>query len=163
MHPEGHSEELVSFVEEIGLFYEDLGLTRIWGRVLGYLLVCEPDAQSAEELAQVLHVSRGSISMTTKALVRAGMVERQTVRGDRRTYFRIRPEAWTEVFEEQIRSAARMRELAEQGLGLLDNEAAERRRRLEQLQEFTAFYEREIPALLARWRTEHQQNIQQDA
>jgi hypothetical protein len=50
-----------------------------------------------------------------------------------------------------------MRELAEQGLGLLDNEAPERRYRLEQLQEFTAFFEREIPALLTRWRNEHQQ------
>ncbi|MDQ3885456.1 MAG: MarR family transcriptional regulator [Actinomycetota bacterium] len=157
MHPEGHVEELVNFVEEVGLFYEDAGMPRLWGRVLGYLLVCEPDLQSAEQLAQVLHVSRGSISMCTKALVRTGMVERQTLRGDRRTYFRIRPEAWTGVFEDQIRSTARLRELAQQGLGLLGNQPPERLRRLEQLQEFTAFYEREIPALLARWRSEHQQ------
>lgn len=158
MQAQGRVEEVVSFVEEVGLFYEDLGLTRIWGRVLGWLLVCEPDYQSAEDLARVLHVSRGSISMSTKALVRAGMVERQTLRGDRRTYYRIRPEAWTGVFEEQIRSTARMRELAEQGLGLLNGEPAERRRRLEQLQDFTVFYEREIPALLARWQSERRQD-----
>ncbi len=159
MQAQGRVEELVSFVEEVGLFYEDLGLTRIWGRVLGWLLVCEPDFQSAEDLAEVLHVSRGSISMSTKALVRAGMVERQTLRGDRRTYYRIRPEAWTGVFENQTRVLAQLRELAEQGLGLLNGEPAERRRRLEELRDFMEFHEREVPALLARWQSEHRQAL----
>jgi DNA-binding transcriptional regulator GbsR (MarR family) len=158
MQAQDRVEELTSFVEEVGLVYEDLGLTRIWGRVLGYLLVCEPDYQSAEDLAEVLHSSRGSISMSTKSLVRGGMVERQTLRGDRRTYYRIRPGAWTVVFEDQTRVVARLRELAEQGLGLLNGEPAERRRRLAELQDFMAFYEREVPALLARWQSERRQD-----
>lgn len=157
MHAEGRGEELASFVEEVGLVYEDLGLTRIWGRVLGWLLVCEPDLQSADDLAEVLHASRGSISMSTKSLVRAGMVERQTLRGDRRTYYRIRPGGWTAVFEDQTRVIARLRELAEQGLGLLNGEPAERRRRLAELQDFMEFYEREIPPLMARWKSQRHQ------
>jgi DNA-binding transcriptional regulator GbsR (MarR family) len=155
MPAEDRAEELARFVEEIGLFYEDLGLTRLWGRVLGWLLVCQPGFQSAEDLANVLHASRGSISMSTKALVRAGMVERRALRGDRRTYYRIRPDAWSAMFEEQTRMVARLRKLAEQGLGLLRTDPPERRRRLEELQDLTAFYEGEIPALLARWDREH--------
>ncbi len=116
MHAKSRDEDLVSFADTVGLFYEDLGLPRAWGRVLGWLLVCEPEYQSAEDLATVLHASRGSISMATRSLIRAGSVERHTKRGDRRTYYRIRPGAWTNVFEQHIRTTRRLRELAISGV-----------------------------------------------
>ena len=139
MKEESRAEELGSYADEIGLWYEELGAPRIWGRVLGWLLVCEPDFQSAEGLATALHASKGSISMATKALTRAGMVERQTLRGDRRTYYRIRPGAWTTVFEEQTRTATKLRELAERGLELLNRAPGEDRRCLAELHDLTAF------------------------
>ena len=151
MHAEGRDEELVSFADTVGLFYEDLGLPRAWGRVLGWLLVCEPDYQSAEDLVTVLHASRGSISMATRSLIRAGSVERQTKRGDRRTYYRIRPGAWTNVFEQNIQTTRRLRELAKQGLELLNRDSPARGSRLQELHDLTTFYERESLALLAEW------------
>jgi len=69
MKVEHADDELVSFADEMGMFYEDLGLPRAWGRVLGWLLVCDPESQSAEDFANVLHGSRGSVSMTTRALI----------------------------------------------------------------------------------------------
>lgn len=151
MDVEGLVEELGGFADDIGLCYEELGFPRVWGRVLGWLLVCQPDSQSAEELATALHASRGSISMATQALVRAGMIERQTLRGDRRTYYRIRSGAWASVFEDQTRIATKLRELAERGVTLLNGKPAERRNRVEELQDLAAFYEQESPALLTRW------------
>jgi DNA-binding transcriptional regulator GbsR (MarR family) len=151
MDVEGPDEELGSFADDVGLSYEELGFPRAWGRVLGWLLVCQPDFQSAEELATALHVSKGSISMATQALVRAGMVERQTLRGDRRTYFRIRPGAWVFVIEEQTRNATKLRELAGRGLKLLNGEPGGRRHRLEELHNLMALYEQETSVLLARW------------
>jgi DNA-binding transcriptional regulator GbsR (MarR family) len=151
MHTEGRHDELVSFAEVIGLYYEDLGLPRTWGRVLGWLLVCEPEDQSAEDLAAVLHASRGSISMATRSLIRMGCVERQTKRGDRRTYYRIRPGAWTTVFEQQAQTVTKLRRLAKQGLDLLQGEPGERSGRLHELHALTSFYERESLALLAQW------------
>jgi DNA-binding transcriptional regulator GbsR (MarR family) len=144
-------KELVSFADEIGLFYEDIGLPRAWGRVLGWLLVCEPDSQSAEDLAAVLHASRGSISMATRTLIHMGSVERHTKPGDRRTYYRIRPGTWTAVFEQQIQTTTKLRQLAKQGLELLNNEPATRRDRLQELHDLTTFYEREFLVLIARW------------
>ena len=156
----GPTEELVSFADEVGLFYEDLGLPRAWGRLLGWLLVCEPDFQCAEDFANVLHGSRGSVSMTTRALIRSGMVERRTLRGDRRTYYRIRPDSWTTVLEEQQRSTKRLRTLAERGLELLKDEPPERRERLEQLHSLMAFFERELPALIDDWRSQRDSELQ---
>ncbi|MBV9160353.1 MAG: MarR family transcriptional regulator [Pseudonocardiales bacterium] len=156
MDTEGLAEELGGFADEVGLFYEGLGSPRVWGRVLGWLLVAQPDLQSADDLAMALHVSKGSISMATQALVRWNMVERQTVRGDRRTYYRIRPGAWTLVFEDQTRMATKLRELAERGLELLNSEPGRDRSRLEELHDLTTFYEQESPALLALWRERRQ-------
>jgi DNA-binding transcriptional regulator GbsR (MarR family) len=154
MEVERLDDELVSFADEMGMFYEDLGLPRAWGRVLGWLLVCEPESQSAEDFATVLRGSRGGVSMTTRALIRTGMVERRTVRGDRRTYYRIRPESWTAVLDEQQQNTKKLRTLAERGLELLKEEPAERRHRLEEMHSLMAFFEQELPALVDRWRRE---------
>jgi DNA-binding transcriptional regulator GbsR (MarR family) len=161
MDAERMVEELDNFADDIGLFYEQLGFPRIWGRVLGWLLVCQPDIQSAEELATALHASRGSVSMATQALIRTGMVERQTVRGDRRTYYRIRPGAWTTVFEDQTRIATELRGLAERGLILLNDEPAEQRDRMEELHDLAAFYEREAAILIKRWHSQHQHTAEE--
>ncbi|MGH3916943.1 MAG: GbsR/MarR family transcriptional regulator [Pseudonocardiaceae bacterium] len=155
------TKQLLQFTDEVGLFYEDHGLTRIWGRVLGWLMVCEPSHQSAEDLATILHASRGSISTTTRSLVRAGLVERQTRPGDRRTYYRIKPGAWTVVFEQQTQTAKRLRELAQRGLAALDGESPQRRQRLAELEDLTVFYEREAPVLLERWHQQHHQNLKE--
>jgi DNA-binding transcriptional regulator GbsR (MarR family) len=154
MQAEKQREEQASFADEVGLLYEDLGEPRSSGRVLGWLLVCEPDYQSTEDLATVLQISRGSISTTMRALTRDGLVERQTIRGDRRTYYRIRPGAWVRIFEDRLRINQRLCQLAERGLELLSGESAERRSRLQELHDLMMFYEREAPTLLERWHRE---------
>jgi DNA-binding transcriptional regulator GbsR (MarR family) len=143
-------EELVTFADEVALFYDDLGLPRACGRVLGWLLVCEPDYQSAEDLAAVLHMSRGSVSMATRALIRRDRVERLIKSGDRRTYYRIRPGSWMVLFEQQVQMSAKLRQLAKQGLELLNDEPANRRNRLQELHDLTTFYEGECLALIER-------------
>ena len=156
MDAESLDEELGRFTDDVGLFYEELGLPRIWGRVLGWLLVCHPDLQTADDLAAALHASKGSISMATQALIRYGMAERQALRGARRTYYRIHPGAWTFVLEQQKQNTAKLRELGERGLKLLNSEPSERRRRLEELNDLATFSEREVATMLERWREQHQ-------
>ena len=159
MDSDGQLKELLSFVDEIGLVYEELGLPRAWGRVLGWLLVCEPESQSAEDLAAALHASRGSISMATRSLIRMDIIERQTKPGDRRTYYRIRPRTWTAVFEHQIQSTTKVCQLAKRGLELLNNEPATRSDRLQELHHFTEFYEQECLALITKWHSDRGQKL----
>jgi DNA-binding transcriptional regulator GbsR (MarR family) len=154
---EGETEKLAQFVDDMGLAYEELGFPRAWGRVVGWLLVCKPDFQSADDLSAALHVSRGAVSMTTQALMRAGMVERQSMRGDRRTYYRIRPGAWTSIIETQKQTVTKLRQLAEQGLVLLNAEPAEQQARLEEMHDLLAFYESELPTVLDHWRHKHRE------
>ncbi|MDT4998662.1 MAG: hypothetical protein QOK12_767, partial [Mycobacterium sp.] len=70
------SPEEAEFVDRFGLFMERLGATRTMGRVYGWLLICDPPRQSLTELAEVLSVSKASVSTVARQLQEGGMIER---------------------------------------------------------------------------------------
>ncbi len=152
--------ELDEYVEEIGLFFANAGLPRMPGRILGWLLVCEPAHQSAEDLAAALRVSSGSISMAVRMLVQAGAVERYALTGSRRTFYRLRPGFWLREAEEKAKLAADWRKLADRGLAMLSDhpgdtpseDQAARSLRLEEMRDMYAFLETEYAQIDARWR-----------
>src|SRR5215207_9929356 len=80
------------FVEDMGHFLSSLGMTPMAGRMWGWLLICEPAEQTAAEIAEALHASRGAISGTARLLATSGLIRRSTRRGDRREYFSAPPE-----------------------------------------------------------------------
>lgn len=146
----------LQYVEEVALGFERQGLFRMAGRVLGWLLICDPPEQTFGQLAQVLQASKGSISTAMKFLVPAGLVERISRPGDRRDYYRCRPGAWAELARDQSRLYGEFRKLAQRGLELLADAPAARRERLQDMHDFYAWLEAEMPALWARWRREQQ-------
>lgn len=69
--------------------FEQFGMARMVGRVFGYLLICDEDAVSFDQIREVLDASKGSISSTTKQLVQIGFIETVSLPGDRKTYFKV--------------------------------------------------------------------------
>jgi DNA-binding transcriptional regulator GbsR (MarR family) len=145
---------VAQFVEEVGFYFESFGLPRMVGRIMGHLLVCDPPHQSAAELMAALSVSSGSISTTARSLIQMGFVERVAVPGDRRSFYRLRSDAWTAAIDAREAEMRRLRELAERGLAALADAPAERRGRLDDMRHLAAFIEAEFPALVTRF---HQQ------
>ena len=107
------SEEEKRFVEDIGLIMEEQGRPRIAGRILGWLLICEPPQQSFTDLVEVLGVSKGSVSAMTRLLLEGGLIERVAVPSERQTYFRMAPDAWSRVLTWMAERVQRMAEAAE--------------------------------------------------
>jgi DNA-binding transcriptional regulator GbsR (MarR family) len=142
---------LHDFADEIGLFFEDNGLPRMPGRVLGWLLVCDPPEQSADELAAALQASRGSISMAMQLLQGSGAVQRVATPGSRRTYYRLTPGFWLREAEEKAAIAARWRKLAERGLDLLADRPEDGRQRLQEMHDMYAFFEEEYARMRDEW------------
>jgi DNA-binding transcriptional regulator GbsR (MarR family) len=148
--------DLSFYVEEWGLLFEQSGLPRMAGRVLGWLLVSDPAQLSAAQLSDALSASKGSISTTTRLLERFGLLERVSLPGDRRTYFRVAPGAFTTMMEDKLRSVSTWKDLAGRGIALLRKGSSQRARRLQSVYDFYAFLEREFPALIRQWRKEHE-------
>ena len=146
----------LQYVEEVALGLERQGLFRMAGRVLGWLLICDPPEQTFGQLAEVLQASKGSISAAMKFLVPSGLVERISRPGDRRDYYRCRPGAWADLARDQSRQYEAVRKLAERGLELLADAPPHRCERLRDMHDFYAWLEREMPALWARWREQRE-------
>jgi DNA-binding transcriptional regulator GbsR (MarR family) len=152
-------EKLWRFVDATGTWAsKSYGLAQMTGRVLGWLLVCDPPEQTAAQLAQALDASKGSISTATGMLVRLHLVDRLHIRGERADRFRLRPEAW----DEQVRNdpgAEEARTLIAQGLEALSGEPAIRRARLQELDTFYAWWQERMPVLWEEWQEYKRTNL----
>lgn len=143
------------YADEIGVYFEDHGLPRIPGRILGWLLICEPPHQSAEDLATALDISRGSVSMAMKMLLRNNAVERCTVPGSRRTHYRLRPGFWLDEAAEKARQANEWVKQTERGLDLLADAPPASRERLEEAREMYAFLAEQYARIETLWNERH--------
>ncbi len=154
-------ERLWQFIDATGEWWSRAyGLPPMTGRVLALLLVCDPVEQTAAQLAETLNASKGSISGATGMLVRARMVDRLHIRGERADRFRLRPDAWDEQIRDQ--GASEGRALVAQGLEALANEPAARRARLEALDAFYDWWQSRLPALWEEWQEYKRTRLERD-
>jgi predicted transcriptional regulator len=79
----------LTYIEDSGILFEQLGMTRMAGRVFGLLIVSDSDSLSFDQICEILDASKGSISGTTKQLTQSGLIRPITLPGDRKTYYRI--------------------------------------------------------------------------
>ena len=140
------------YVEEFALAYETAGIPRTAGRILGWLMVCDPPEQTAAQLTQALGASKASISTMTRLLVQMHLVERVPRRGSRQDYFRIRPGTWSERVRQGLAGLSRYKNLAERGLRLLENAPPAQRQRLQEMRELYEFFEEELHGLFERYK-----------
>lgn len=146
----------LEYIEEMGLLMERFGLPRMTGRVLGALLMADPPEQTAEALATTLQASRGSISGSTRTLEQMGFIDRVSKPGERKDYFRNRPNAWAEMTKQQTLGIKLFKEMAEKGLAIIGSDDPDVRLGLTEMLEFYDFWERELPKVFRDWEVEHQ-------
>ena len=146
------------FVEEVGIVFEQTGMPRMAGRILGWLLISNPPHQSMDELTSALMASKGSISTMTRLLIQIGLIERISLPGVRHDYFRLRPYAWRHMIRRGLEDEIKMfRQVVERGLELIGDKTPPTRKWLEEMHNVYTFLEREFPPLLERWEKEHKE------
>ena len=137
------------FVEEMGQFLASLGMTPMAGRMWGWLLICDPPEQTAADIAEALHASRGAISGTARLLATSGLIRRTTRRGDRREYFSAPPEGLDSLLGNAAGIYRQMRGIAERGLAAIAARPVESRARLQEFHDVMAFVELEVPKVIS--------------
>ncbi len=144
-------DKIQRFIEECGLYFEGIGLTRIAGRIIGWLLICDPPHQLQSELVDALGASKSSVSVALKDLTALYLVERFTLPGDRRTFYRTSKDMWSRSFRARMQQVTELKTLSEHGLEALREEPPQRKQRLEFMRDMNAFMEAEFPKLLDAW------------
>lgn len=125
-----------AYVERFGRFWEASGASRTAGRIIGWLVICDPPHQSAADLRLALNVSHGSVSTLTRQLIQMNMVERVTFPGDRASYFHLRDNAWLDVMDRKMDGLRDLHELGEIGLHLSPGEGSQRASQLTAVTDF---------------------------
>ena len=101
-----------STVAGLGRLAGFFGFSEVMGRLYGTLLL-SPEALSLDDLAEVLQISKGSVSMNMRSLERWGMAKEVWMRGERKKYYKAESDLWT-----VIRNVLSGRELREVQLAL---------------------------------------------
>ena len=144
-----------TYIEKVGFFYESYGMPRTVGRILGLLLIAEPQEQSLDEITDALSVAKSSISTGTRFLTQAGLIERAAVTGDRKTYYRVRPGAFAKALRARLASNTAYQRLAEDGLAVVAAGNVQARTNLREMAELYEYFSRETQGVLDRWDAEH--------
>jgi DNA-binding transcriptional regulator GbsR (MarR family) len=141
------------FAEEMGRFFGSGGVPRMAGRLWAYLLIVDAPHVSAQQLAEALGASAGSISGATRFLVEFGLIDRIRVPGDRRDYFAPRPGAVAEMIRRRLERLTAVELLISEALERFgDREHA--RPRIDEVHDVYHWYAREFPKLHERFLAE---------
>jgi DNA-binding transcriptional regulator GbsR (MarR family) len=103
------------FIERVGRWWESGTGSRTSGRILGWLMICDPPHQSSAELAESLHVSAGSVSTQIRFMENLGIVDRVTFAGDRASYFQLKSDVWVGLMWSEIDQLKQWQEMAKIG------------------------------------------------
>jgi predicted ArsR family transcriptional regulator len=119
--------EVSKFIEGMGLYFENQGVPRIGGRILALLMISH-DPLSAEDVASILKVSRGSVSTNMRMLTETRLVEKVSLPGERTTFFEFTESALEQTIVARIQSSMIFRKLVDRGLAALTSEDFARHR-----------------------------------
>jgi hypothetical protein len=151
------NDRQAGFVEEMGTYLSSVGMTPMSGRLLAWLLICDPLEQTATDLAHELHASRGAISGAIRQLETAGFIRRTRRRGDRREYVTMPPGAIRSL----VGSAGSIYEglavIAARGVGVVQDLPPPARERIHEFHDFVAFIQATLPRLMAEYLAERDQ------
>jgi len=152
------TDEKLTYIEEAGIYFEMLGMTRMAGRVFAFLLVIDRDVASFDEIREALQASKGSISMTLKQLQAIRFVEPVSLPGDRKTYFRAGKIPIGPLLRERLRMMQNFSRLLERAHELKGREDGVS----EWLLETATFYrwiQDRMEEMIDRWDSEHMEII----
>lgn len=107
--PSPQAEKRARIVETMGLLTEAEGMSRIMGRIFGFLLLCE-EAQSLDDMAVALNVSKASISTDARRLEDMGFLMRVSRPGDRRDYYELAGDFMERSMRRQIEKIRKLRD-----------------------------------------------------
>jgi DNA-binding transcriptional regulator GbsR (MarR family) len=115
-----NAAQIQNWVERVAsAFAQHFGLPPITGRILGWLLICDPPEQSAGDIADAIGASRASLTTSMRLLTAGELVRRSHRPGERTTYFRIDDDAWEKVIRQRIIGMASLREITEDAMALV--------------------------------------------
>jgi DNA-binding transcriptional regulator GbsR (MarR family) len=144
-------DEEITFADHVGRFYaRRYAFPPMVGRVLGYLLVCDPPAQSIAELSEALLASRSAITGALDVLERLHAIQRSRAAGERMDRVRLDFSS-AEARGFDITEYQELGDLAREGLEVLKDASEERRADALEMAAFADFLVERTRTMQKEW------------
>ncbi|HTW20621.1 MAG TPA: MarR family transcriptional regulator [Mycobacteriales bacterium] len=141
----------LTFADHAGRFYaRRYGMAPMVGRLLGYLLICEPREQSIAELADALLASRSAIAGAVNSLETLRLIRRSRAAGERMDRVSIDLNS-PHSMGFDVSEYEGLAELAREGLTVLADAPAERRAALVEMAVFADWLTARLPEWERDW------------
>jgi len=144
------------FAEEVGVVLGQMGMPPAFGRLLGWLLICDPPSQTSAQLSEALGLSKGSVSTGMRMLERSGLVRRVPMPGGgvRGHAYEMEADALVRATDPATRFGM-LRDVMDKGLAVLGDPESDRARRLRVTRDFYAFVSVRIPELMEEFKDQY--------
>ncbi len=151
-------DEEITYADHVGRFYaRRYGFPPMVGRVLGYLSVCEPEAQTIAELSDALLASRSAIAGALTVLETLHSVQRSRAAGERMDRVRLDFSS-AEARGFDVTEYEELGDLAREGLRVIEQATPERRAVLLELSAFADWLVDRTRVLQQEWEA-HRDNL----
>jgi len=140
---------LIRFIEAMGAYFENEGVPRIGGRILGLLLASQGPL-SAEQMASRLKVSRASISTNIRMLTASGLVEKLAFLDHRHTFYEVTGDVWDRAITAGREKVQAFKSIASMGLSVL-SPSSPAWRRLEEMIDWSDMMSEVYDKVLIEW------------
>lgn len=142
----------ITFADRAGRFFaRQYGMAPMVGRLIGYLLVCDPREQSISDLAEALLASRSAIAGAVNTLERLRLIRRYRAAGERMDRVCIDMSTSEALGFGDVSEYQEQSELAREGLRLLGDVPPYRKELLLEWAAFADFLVERLPALAQEW------------
>ncbi|MER6943753.1 helix-turn-helix domain-containing protein [Nonomuraea sp. NPDC000554] len=122
-------ERILDWVERAAMFcVDEYAVPPIAGRVLAWLMICDPPEQSAGQIAEAIGASRASLATNMRLLADAGFVRRRARPGQKTGYYRVDDDAWEKVVRRRVASLVAFRDITGEGIELAGPDPTRTRR-----------------------------------
>ena len=138
------------FIEKSGIFFENLGVSQMSGRIIGYLMISDNPLQSLTEITERLGVSKSSVSTAVKGLVNMTMVIKKGRPGSRMDYYELNSALFSSVVKAKSSAVIKFQKIVVEALEL-NNIENERRELLREMMFFYDFFLEEFPKIFVKW------------
>ncbi|HEY2764735.1 MAG TPA: MarR family transcriptional regulator [Pseudonocardiaceae bacterium] len=145
-------EAVRRFVERFAAVLTEAGFARMPARVFVALLASDSGRLTAAEVSELLQISPAAVSGAVRYLVQLNLASRERDPGSRRDHFQVHDDVWYEAAIRRDHLLARWESRLSEGIEAVGAGTPAGERLAESLA-FFSFMQRELPALLDRWKS----------
>jgi DNA-binding transcriptional regulator GbsR (MarR family) len=156
--PARDPEAVSRFVEHFAAQLVEAGLQRMPARVFAALLASDRGVLTSAELGEALKISPAAVSGAVRYLAQVHMVSREREPGSRRERYRVHGDQWYEALTNRETVIKRWEDALREGVTSLGPDTPAGRRLTETLA-FFEFIDREVVAMMERWRAHREERF----